>query len=200
MRELRSLMVDIYPPNFDEGLESALSELLARAGDAACDVELDVDARRLVPEARRGCSYRAAQEALRNTSTTPRRAVRLEVVAARRARRARPSPTTGAGSTPTRPRAARAEGHIGLKTLRGLVDRRRRPSRRAVRARVRARRSRVEVPGYDHPIRVVVVDDHAVVRGGLEQLLSTADDIELVGRPRTARRRSRPCRESPTSC
>jgi DNA-binding NarL/FixJ family response regulator len=30
-------------------------------------------------------------------------------------------------------------------------------------------------------IRVLVVDDHAVVRTGLEQLLSTADDIELVG-------------------
>lgn len=30
-------------------------------------------------------------------------------------------------------------------------------------------------------IRVLVVDDHAVVRGGLEQLLATADGIELVG-------------------
>jgi DNA-binding NarL/FixJ family response regulator len=29
-------------------------------------------------------------------------------------------------------------------------------------------------------IRVVIADDHAVVRGGLEQLLSTASDIELV--------------------
>jgi DNA-binding NarL/FixJ family response regulator len=27
----------------------------------------------------------------------------------------------------------------------------------------------------------MIVDDHAVVRGGLEQLLSTADDIDLVG-------------------
>jgi DNA-binding NarL/FixJ family response regulator len=30
-------------------------------------------------------------------------------------------------------------------------------------------------------IRVAIADDHAVVRSGLEQLLSTADDIELVG-------------------
>jgi DNA-binding NarL/FixJ family response regulator len=30
-------------------------------------------------------------------------------------------------------------------------------------------------------IRVLVVDDHVVVRGGLEQLLATADDIELAG-------------------
>lgn len=30
-------------------------------------------------------------------------------------------------------------------------------------------------------IRVMIVDDHAVVRRGLEQLLGTADDIEVVG-------------------
>jgi DNA-binding NarL/FixJ family response regulator len=30
-------------------------------------------------------------------------------------------------------------------------------------------------------IRVMVADDHAVVRGGLEQLLATASDIELAG-------------------
>ena len=30
-------------------------------------------------------------------------------------------------------------------------------------------------------IRVLIVDDHAVVRSGLEQLLATANDIELVG-------------------
>lgn len=30
-------------------------------------------------------------------------------------------------------------------------------------------------------IRVLIVDDHAIVRTGLSQLLGTADDIELVG-------------------
>ena len=30
-------------------------------------------------------------------------------------------------------------------------------------------------------IRVLIVDDHQIVRGGLEQLLSTAEDIEVVG-------------------
>jgi DNA-binding NarL/FixJ family response regulator len=31
------------------------------------------------------------------------------------------------------------------------------------------------------PVRVVVVDDHAVIRAGLEQLLAGTDDIEVVG-------------------
>ena len=31
------------------------------------------------------------------------------------------------------------------------------------------------------PIRVVLVDDHAVVRSGLAQLLGGAEDIEVVG-------------------
>ena len=30
-------------------------------------------------------------------------------------------------------------------------------------------------------IRVLVVDDHSVVRSGLEQLIATTDDLELVG-------------------
>jgi DNA-binding NarL/FixJ family response regulator len=35
--------------------------------------------------------------------------------------------------------------------------------------------------GEGHKIRVLVVDDHVVVRSGLEQLLATTADIELVG-------------------
>jgi NarL family two-component system response regulator LiaR len=33
----------------------------------------------------------------------------------------------------------------------------------------------------EHPIRVLVVDDHAVVRRGLEAFLQVYDDLELVG-------------------
>jgi DNA-binding NarL/FixJ family response regulator len=36
-------------------------------------------------------------------------------------------------------------------------------------------------PAERRKIRVLVVDDHVVVRSGLEQLLATTDDIELVG-------------------
>lgn len=37
------------------------------------------------------------------------------------------------------------------------------------------------VSGVSGVIRVIVVDDHVVVRSGLEQLLATTDDIQLVG-------------------
>jgi DNA-binding NarL/FixJ family response regulator len=37
------------------------------------------------------------------------------------------------------------------------------------------------VGGQDRPMRVVVVDDHAIVRRGLNQLLTGAGDIEVVG-------------------
>jgi len=30
-------------------------------------------------------------------------------------------------------------------------------------------------------IRIVIADDHAMVRGGLKQILATASDIEVVG-------------------
>ena len=33
----------------------------------------------------------------------------------------------------------------------------------------------------DGPIRVLIVDDHAVVRRGLEQLINSAPDLEIVG-------------------
>ncbi|MDI6908342.1 response regulator transcription factor [Nocardioides sp.] len=36
-------------------------------------------------------------------------------------------------------------------------------------------------PTTPRPIRVVLVDDHAVIRAGLEQLLAGTDDIEVVG-------------------
>ena len=36
-------------------------------------------------------------------------------------------------------------------------------------------------PTTTQPIRVVLVDDHAVIRAGLEQLLAGTDDIEVVG-------------------
>ena len=50
-------------------------------------------------------------------------------------------------------------------------------------------------------IRVLIVDDHAVVRSGLRRVLDAEADIETVGEAATAERRSsRRSRPSPTSC
>ena len=49
---------------------------------------------------------------------------------------------------------------------------------------------------------MVIVDDHAVLRAGLEQLLAGEPDLEVVGKAADgARRRSTWCASSaPTSC
>ena len=55
----------------------------------------------------------------------------------------------------------------------------------------------------DETIRVVIVDDHAVLRAGLEQLLAgEPDDIEVVGKAADGAeaRRRRPASCAPTSC
>lgn len=45
------------------------------------------------------------------------------------------------------------------------------------------------MPTPSKPIRVMIVDDHAVVRSGLAAFLLAQDDLELVGEAATARRR-----------
>ena len=46
-------------------------------------------------------------------------------------------------------------------------------------------------------IRVLIVDDDALVRAGLRMMIETQDDLEVVGeKPETASRPS----SSPTSC
>ena len=40
-----------------------------------------------------------------------------------------------------------------------------------------------------HQIRIVIVDDHAMVRKGLVSFLKNKPDIEVVGEARTVRRR-----------
>ena len=38
-------------------------------------------------------------------------------------------------------------------------------------------------------IRVMLVDDHEIMRDGLREVLQRAGDYEVVGQPKTARRR-----------
>ena len=51
-------------------------------------------------------------------------------------------------------------------------------------------------------IRLLIADDHAVVRSGLEHLVATFDDVELVGAAANGEEAVRLCAErtSRTSC
>ena len=49
--------------------------------------------------------------------------------------------------------------------------------------------------GQLEPIRVMTVDDHAILRGGLKFLLLAFEDIELVGEARSGREAVRLCRQ-----
>ena len=49
----------------------------------------------------------------------------------------------------------------------------------------------------DKPIRILITDDHFVVRQGLRLILNTADDIELVSRSSTPDRLSPSVGEGP---
>ncbi len=51
--------------------------------------------------------------------------------------------------------------------------------------------------GDSRPIRVLVADDHKVVRNGLRAFLMTYDDIELVGEARNGEEAIRMCAQNP---
>ena len=65
-------------------------------------------------------------------------------------------------------------------------------------SRSRQTRRRLRVPVAD-TIDVLVVDHHAVVRGGPAHLLELQQRIEVVGEAGAARRRARPSACAPTS-
>ena len=59
----------------------------------------------------------------------------------------------------------------------------------------------VDVVRRPEPIRVLIADDHALFRRGLEMVLDEEDDIELVGQASDgAEARERATSRCPTSC
>ena len=122
IRGLRSLIVDIYPPNFDEvSFDSAIADLLSRAGDRGLVVDLDIALDGTLPDAKARLLYRAAQEGIRNAlDHADARSVHLTVeqhdsVASLEL------VDDGRGFDATDTARSRAEGHFGLVALRGLV-------------------------------------------------------------------------------
>ena len=198
MEELRSVIVHLRPPALEaEGLAVALGkhvDVLRRAHRR--DIALSIDGRRARAAAIEGDVFRIAQEALHNAlrhAGAEHIAVRLRCDG-RGGLELDRQPTTARASI--RGAGARAR-RLGLTTM---AERARAVGRHA-RGRVGARRGHDRHAGGARVIRVLVVDDHAVVRQGLRTFLELQDDIEVVGEADDGERGARAGRRaaSPTS-
>ena len=179
-QSLRSVLANVYAADLPEdgwtaGLESVVGDLRS----VGVDVTIDVDDVELCPE-QEASLLRVAREALRNvykhaaaSSVTVRfrsgpDGDQLLIVddgvgfdlrvatSARDARSPRPAPAQGRGD----------RGRCGP----------------AHRQRTRSRHDRApRLPSAGGMIRILVVDDHPLVRAGLQEWLNAADDMEVIG-------------------
>ena len=122
IRSLRSLVIDLSPPSLrEEGLGSALLDLVERARETGADVALEVELAAPPPEAAAALVYRAAQEALRNAvQHAGATAIRVRVAGDGR-RTVLQVTDDGCGFDAATLAAREAAGHAGLRALRGLV-------------------------------------------------------------------------------
>ena len=179
VRALRGLLVEIYPPSLRQaGLASALADLVAPVAARGIETDVEVpESLELSPEDE-ALLFRVAQETVRNAAAHAG-ARRLDVAVTendeqsltdRRRRR-----------TGLRPRAGRRGSGRGPLRPRPAARPRPRGRRRAER-RVQPRcRHASDDRGGAAMIRVLLAEDHPVVRAGLEGLLGGAEGVELVG-------------------
>ena len=140
--------------------------------------------------------YRIVQEALTNVVKHAERPTRQHRADPQEAAR---WPRSSRTTARVRPRATTRDDGLGLLGMRERVALVGGHAADRVGAR---RRNDARGRGARSVIRVLVVDDHAVVRSGLRRVLDAEDDIETVGeaRERRARRSSRRSSTSRTSC
>ena len=183
VRSLRSLLVEIYPPNLEDiGMAGALADLATAVGsddDDGSTVQVD-PAVHLAPVAQ-AAVYRVARESLSNA----RKHAQATDVDVRLTHEAQAAVLTvsddGAGFDPRQvPDRAHGSAHDA---------RRRDLRRREAHHGFRPRTGNHPTDGAARMIRVLIVDDHEMVRAGLATLLGRFDDLELVGAGPGRRRR-----------
>ena len=147
-------------------------------------------------------AYRIVQEALTNARRHAPGRRRRRRAALRRARpRASGSATTGPGPPSARRGRPRAVGHARARRggRRAAATPDRRPAAASWSRRrfppTRARRSGAHDRRPRPTVRIVVADDHEVVRSGFAELLDTQPDFTVVGTAATDIRRSQLSRE-----
>ena len=173
--QLRTLLVEIYPPELHRaGLEAALADLLAASEARGIETALDVDDELELGRDTEALFFRVAQEAMRNViKHADAKHVRVEV-GAENGRARLVVEDDGRGFDPGRSGDGRA--------LRAADARRPRPGRgRRARDRLRSGTGLARLSRGGRVIRVLLAEDHGLVRAGLERLLATAADIEVVG-------------------
>jgi signal transduction histidine kinase len=122
MRDLRSLIVEIAPPNLhEEGLDNALGDLLSSLDAAGVRTRLDVDRSLELAADTEALVFRVAQEAVRNAGSHARASQVSLTLVADDGRARLIVEDDGAGFSPDDLERRRAEGHVGLSLLSGLV-------------------------------------------------------------------------------
>ena len=184
LQDVRALAVELRPAALDDfGLVPAVERLAGTVREQSglrIDFEAQLGDERLPTEVETAL-YRVVQEALTNI-VKHADARHVSILLARKKGPSWPWSRTTARASTRRRTSEDALGLAGMRERMGLVG-----------GRLRVESASGAEPHWwprcpSVTIRVLVVDDHAVVRAGLRRVLDAEDDIETVGEAADAER------------